>query len=108
MECSEGQVLDPLDYSSLPQVYISRFGVIPKGKTSKWCLIVDISSPEGQSVNNGIWESLCSLFYVTIGDSAPAMAAKSGYRNVPIHPHNWWLVGKLWEGSSCKKLLENS
>ena len=31
-ECSEGQVLGPLDPSTLPQVNTSWFGVIPKGK----------------------------------------------------------------------------
>ena len=24
---------------------------------------------------------------------------KSVYRNVPIHPHDQWLMGVLWEGS---------
>ena len=24
---------------------------------------------------------------------------KSAYRNVPIHPHDRWLMGTLWEGS---------
>ena len=33
---SEGCVLGLLDLSALPQVHISRFGVIPKDKTGKW------------------------------------------------------------------------
>lgn len=39
----------------------SHFGVIPKGSMGKWSLILDMSSPEGRSVNDGIQESLCSL-----------------------------------------------
>ena len=65
-EYSEGRVLGPLDPSVLPQVHTSRFGVIPKGKSGKWRLIVDMSSPEGHSVNDGICESFCSLSYVTV------------------------------------------
>ena len=110
-ECSEGRVLGTLDLSALPQVHTSQFGVIPKGKTGKWHLIVDMSSPEGRSVNNGIPDSFCSLSYVTVWDAAQAVAAKgrgalmakvdvkSAYRNVPIHPHDRWLMGTLWEGS---------
>ena len=92
----------------LPQVHINRFGVIPKGATGKWHLIVDMSSLEGQSVNDGIQDTLCSLSYVTVGDAAQAVVAKgrgalvakidvkSAYRNVPIHPEDRWLIGMLW------------
>ena len=100
-----------LDPSVLPQVHTSRFGVIPNGKSGKWRLIVDMSSPEDESVNDRIRESFCSLSYVTVWDAAQAVAAKgrealmakvdvkSAYRNVSIHPHDRWLMGMLWEGT---------
>ena len=50
-ECAEGRVLGPLDPGLYPRVQVSRFGVIPKGSTGKWRLIVDLSAPEGHSVN---------------------------------------------------------
>jgi len=53
-ECSEGRVLGPLDPGSLPQVNTSCFGVIPKSSSGGWRLILDLSFPEGSSVNNGI------------------------------------------------------
>ena len=53
-ECSEGRVLGPLDPSQYPAIQVSRFGVIPKGASGKWHLIVDLSAPEGHSVNDGI------------------------------------------------------
>ena len=61
MECSEGRVLGPLDPAKFPQIHTSHFGVIPKGSTGRWQLIVDMSSPEGGSVNDGIPEEFCSL-----------------------------------------------
>ena len=47
-ECAEGRVMGPLEPTQFPMVQISRFGVIPKGSSGKWRLIVDLSSPEGQ------------------------------------------------------------
>ena len=45
-ECSEWRVLGQLDPECFPKVHISRFGVIPKGNSGKWRLIVDLSSPQ--------------------------------------------------------------
>ena len=63
-ECAEGRVLGPLPMQAVRGVQVSRFGVIPKGKTGKWRLIVDLSSPDGASVNDGIDPDLCSLTYM--------------------------------------------
>ncbi len=97
-ECAEGRVIGPVEPALLPMVHTSRFGVIPKGTSGKWRLIVDLSSPEGNSVNDGISESLCSLTYVSVDDAARAVVEKgvgaqlanidirSAYRIVPVHP----------------------
>ena len=51
------------------QIHISAFGVIPKqNKPGKWRLIVDLSAPEGFSVNDGIQKDLCSLTYMSVED----------------------------------------
>ena len=109
-ECSEGRVLGPLDPTQFPEVHVSRFGVIPKGITGKWRLILDMSAPEGASVNDGIDGSLTSLWYVGIQDAAAAVVdrgqgtllakvdIKSAYRNIPVHPDDRWLMGMLWDG----------
>ena len=68
-ECCEGRVLGLLDPSRLTHIQISRICVVPKNTPGKWRLIVDMSSPEGFSVNDGIPGALCSLFYVTINDT---------------------------------------
>ena len=46
VECSEGRVVGPLNPPWSQSIQISRFGVIPKGSTGKWRLILDLSSPE--------------------------------------------------------------
>ena len=63
-ECEKRRVIGPLRPESLPQVHVSPFGVIPKGSTGKWCLIVNLSAPEGMSVNDGIEKNCppCPIF----------------------------------------------
>lgn len=63
---AQGRILGPFPIGSLPGLQVSRFGVIPKGRSGKWRLIVDLSSPEGKSVNDGIEPELCSMTYVSV------------------------------------------
>ena len=54
-EVSEGRVIGPLRMEDFPHVQTNRFGVIPKrNQPNKWRLILDLSSPTGTSVNDGI------------------------------------------------------
>ena len=69
-ECAEGRVLGPFNMDQFPLRQISIFGVIPKGSTGKWRLILDLSSPEGFSVNDGISPEWCSMSYITVEDAA--------------------------------------
>lgn len=110
-EYAEGRVLGPLPMHAISGVQVSRFGVIPKGKTGKWRLIVDLSSPDGASVNNGINLNLCSLMYVSVDDAVRAVVRagrgaflakadiKQAYRMVPVHPSDRLLLGMVWENS---------
>ena len=72
-ECAEHRVVGPLDPAQFPFVHISRFGVIPKSTAGKWRLIVDMSDPDGASINDGICESVCSLTYVTVSDAVQSI-----------------------------------
>ena len=78
---------------------INRFGVIPKNhRTGARRLIVDMSHPEGRSVNDGILKTLCSFHYVTIDDVIHLVIKlgkgtllakvyiKSAFRLLPVHP----------------------
>ena len=63
-EKEAGRLLGPVPRNTLPEVHVSPFGVIPKSEEGKWRLIVDLSSPNGGSVNDGISKELCSLSYM--------------------------------------------
>ena len=74
----------------------------------KWCLITDLSFPEGASVNDAIDPSLCSLKYVTVNHVASrgmqlgkgALIAKidikSAYRLIPVSPLDHHYLGMPW------------
>lgn len=110
-ECEAGRLLGPFDPQAFPEVHVSRFGVIPKADPGNWRLILDLSAPEGASVNDGIDPRVCSLSYMTVDDAARAIEAtgvgailakvdiKSAYRMISIHPEDRPLLGMIWEGA---------
>ena len=107
-ECRSGHVLGPFRLLPAPALVVSRFGVIPKsGKENRWRLIVDLSFPEGHSVNDGIDPQNCSLSYVTDDIAARVRALgrgsqmakcdiKHAYQQVPVHPEDRILFGMQW------------
>ena len=110
-EVSRGRVAGPFTNSPFPDLHISRFGVIPKSnQPGKWRLILDLSSPEGHSVNDGIPKPPFSVQYVTVDSFIEGIMARgrgtlmakfdvaSGYRNVAIHPQDRPLLGMMWRG----------
>ncbi len=115
-ECSEGRVLGPFPMAAFPSVQVSRFGVIPKS-LGKWRLILDLSSPEGSSVNDGIDSDFCSMRYTSIDEAAKVIVMagtgsylakvdiKQAYRMVPVHPEDRLLLGMAWEGGPCSLTL---
>jgi hypothetical protein len=61
-ECAVGHILGPFQQPPIPSLVVSRFGVITKrGQPKKWRFIVDLSSPENHSVNEGIDPQNCTL-----------------------------------------------
>jgi len=93
----------------MPGVHVSPFGVIPKSELGRWHLILDLSSPDRGSVNDGITKEFCSLSYLSVDKVAAGVVRlgrgalmakfhlKAAYRNVPVHPDDRWLLGMVWE-----------
>ncbi len=94
-------------------IHTSPFGVIPKkNKPNKWRLILDLSSPTGQSVNNGVGKELASLSHVSVDDVVnrvqqlgkgammAKMDVKQAYQNIPVHPLDRHLLGMNWAGKT--------
>ena len=109
-ECAKGRVIGPLAKGT-GHLHINRFGVIPNpNQPGKWRLIVDLSYPEGASVNDGISSGLCSLSYASIDDAVSRIICsgkgtllakldlENAYRMVPVHPEDRHLLGMEWDG----------
>ena len=92
-------------------IHLSPIGAIPKKhKPGKWRLIMDLSSPVGSSVNDGISSQWSSISYVSIdfllslvleagkGSTLVKADIKEAYRMLPIHPEDQGLLGIKWEG----------
>ena len=94
-----------------PKIYLSPLGAIPKEhKLGKWRLIVDLSFPDGASINDGISAEWSSVSYVSIDHLSPLVIStgigaflvkadiKQAYRMLSIHPEDQALLGVCWEG----------
>ena len=92
-------------------IHLSPIGAIPKKhKPGKWRLIMDLSSPAGSSINDGISSEWSSIPYVSIdfllflvleagkGPTLVKADIKEAYRVLPIHPEDQGLLGIQWEG----------
>ena len=110
-ECHMKRMHGP--FSSLYNIHTSPIGAIPKKhRVGKWCIIVDLSSPEGSSVNDGIDPSLCSMSYITVQDAIQEITKlgkgallakldiKDAYRMVTVHPTDRHLLGIQWQGAT--------
>ena len=72
-------------------------------------MIVDLSFPDGRSVNDGIDAELCSFLYTSVGTDCcrvlflgqGAMLTKfdvlGAFQMVPVHPDDRWLLGMRWD-----------
>ena len=110
-EVEKGRVIHlELEAGRALGVHVSPFGVIPKkSKPNKWRLILDLSSPTGHSVNEGIDKELSTLKYVSVdevvarvlsqgkGAMLAKMDIKQAYRNIPVHPNDRHLLGMKWD-----------
>ena len=80
-------------------------GLVPKAHSDKWRLIVNLSSPKGCNVNDGICPDLTSVVYTSVdkvveiichlgsGTELVYMDLKDAYRVIPVHPHDHHLFG---------------
>ena len=108
-ELHHQRISGPFQKTEAKGVHINRFGVIPKHhQTDKWRLIVDLSFPNGRSVNDGIPKTLCSLSYITVDNAIDEICrvgpncllakidVKSVFRLLPVHPADRHLLGMEW------------
>ena len=107
-ESKLGRIAGPFHHLPHSKLQISRFGVIPKKSSGDWHLILDLSHPEGSSVNDGIDPDKCHTHYCKVDDAIRLIMAagkgarmvkldiKSAYRIIAVHPDDHYLLGMKW------------
>ena len=104
------RVLGP--FKSLPaHVIVSPLYVISKSTPGKYRLIHNLSSPNGNSINESIDTDMKSVSYCNVLDVAMFLASnpdskcfmakvdlKDAYRCVPVHPDDWKFLGMCYKG----------
>lgn len=70
---------------------ISKFGVITEHRQSnKWQLTINLSHPQGHSVNDNI---LCNLYYITVDDTINSI--------VELGPHTLLAIVDIKSAATC-------
>ena len=102
----------PLSPSLATTIHVSPLGLVPKPHSDKWRLIVDLSSLEGCSVNDGICSDLTSVVYASVdnaveiirrlgpGTELVKMDLKDAYRVILVHPQDHHLLRIQWCGDT--------
>lgn len=108
-ECAQGRMAGPFVDPPFQPFHCSGLGTVPKGDGT-WRVITHLSAPDGLSINDHIDPESVSLSYTTV-DEAIAMAQqlgqgtllakidlKSAFRQCPVRPADWHLLGLYWRG----------
>ena len=109
-EVMKGRIMEV----NLPSNYFcSPIGLVPKlsnGIQTGWRVIFDLSSPEGDSVNDNIPKQYGTIVYETLDDAIRLVAQagkgammmkrdlKSAFRHVHVNPCDYWLLLFEWQG----------
>ena len=111
-ERAAGRLLGLLPAQLASGCQISPIGLIPKPhQLGKWRLIVDLSSPQGGSVNDAISVDHCHMHYASVLQAAASvrqlgpgtLLAKMDFaqasRIVPVHADDHPLLGIQWRNN---------
>lgn len=108
-EQSYGRISEASTYPQYPNLVISPLGVVPKKVQGQFRLIHDLSYPENNSVNSQIpavnsqvsYDSIDTVINLVKQFGSGALMAKcdiqDGFRNIPIHPDDYHLLGFMWD-----------
>ena len=111
-EVKQGHTIGPFTSPPFQNFQIYPLGLVPKKNSSKLRTIFHLSYPKSSatSVNANISSEEYSLQYVRIDDAIRILLklgpdcfmaktdVQSAFRNIPVHPDDWELLGMKWRG----------
>ena len=108
-EVQRGHTSGPFLFPPFFPFHCSPLGAVPK-KDGSHRIILDLSSPRGESVNEGISQEKFSVKYSLFDDAVTLVHAigseafmakldiRHAFRLCPVRPNQWALLGYWWEG----------
>ena len=105
-----GRIAGPYKQIPCNDFVCSPLGLVPKKNPGEFRIIHDLSFPKEQSVNSFIPQHNSTVQYESIDNvinlvrifGSHCLMAKmdieDGFRNIPIHPTDYHLLGFQWEG----------
>ena len=111
-EVQMGHTAGPFTSPPFPNLQVYPIGVVPKKHSTDWRTIFHLSYPKhhSTSVNANISPTDYSLHYITVDNAISIIQRlgqgcfmskldiKSAFRNIPVHPSDWELLGIKWKG----------
>ena len=100
----------PRKAHSRPHQHQSFWGDSQEEQARQMAADLNLSAPEGSSINAGVQPDNCSLSYTSVDEVARGIREcgrgaemakiniKSAYRNIPVHPDDRHLFGMQWRG----------
>ena len=107
-EVSRGHTEGPFDVSPFPILHVSLLGAVEK-KDGSYRIILDLSSPQGESVNDGIDRLEYSVRYQSfddtvdlvrllgVGSAMVKVDIKHAFRLCLVCPQDFLLLGMHWD-----------
>jgi hypothetical protein len=109
-ELKTGRIAGPYASPPLTNLQVSPLGIVPKKTPGEFRMIHHLSFPEGLSINDNIPQQFCSVHYQSIDDAISAIKKvgvgallsksdlENAYKQVPIHPTDFELLGFQVDG----------
>ncbi len=109
-QVAAGYMMGPFDPQECSMVVTSSIGVVPKSTPGKFTVIIDLSRPEGATVNDQLHWELTHVAYSSIEDALLAMHALGqgfqlakidildAYRIIPVYLEEQPFMALSWEG----------
>ena len=108
-ELERKHIAGPFLKPPIEPLHCSPLGAVLK-KDDAWCLILDLSSPHGYSVNECISKDEFSVTFSKFDDAVnlvrklgkgarmAKLDVKHAFRIIPVDPQDWDLLGTFWNG----------
>ena len=109
-ELLQQRILGPFPIPPLENLQCSGLGAVPKKGTNKWRMIMHLSAPQGDSVNDYIAKDDYTLQYPSVDDAVKLVSPygpralmakvdlKSAFRIIPVSSLDWDLLGLQGRG----------